>query len=169
MSELTAKFRDAFRAHPAGVALITAHVDGRPVGMTVSSLASLTLEPLSVSFSLSQLSGSAGGLAKASSFLIHLLSTEHAALADTFARKGTKRFTPEQGWDYLATGEPYLPSAPAALRARPLQVIEVGAARLIAAEVTNVLPGPAGEALLYHDRRFLGIARAETAEAAATD
>src|SRR5690554_1651928 len=165
MSELTAKFRDAFRAHPAGVALITAHVDGRPVGMTVSSLASLTLEPLSVSFSLSQLSGSAGGLARASSYLIHLLAAEHAGLADTFARKGTRRFTPEQGWDYLATGEPYLPSAPAALRARPLQVVEVGSARLIAAEVTHVLPGPVAAALVFHDRRFLSVEQARAVEA----
>lgn len=166
MSQLSAQFRDAFRAHPAGVALITAHVDGRPVGMTVSSLASLTLEPLSVSFSLSQLSGSAGGLARANSYLIHLLAPEHAGLADTFARKGTRRFTPEQGWDYLATGEPYLPSAPAALRARPLQVLKVGGARLIAAEVTNVLFGPKSGALVFHDRQFLSVEQAKALELA---
>ncbi len=169
MSQLTAQFRDAFRAHPAGVALITAHVDGRPVGMTVSSLASLTLEPLSVSFSLSQLSGSAGGLARADSYLIHLLAGEHAELADIFARKGTRRFTPEQDWDYLATGEPYLPSAPAALRARPLQVLEVGGALLIAAEVTNVLIGPRSDALVFHDRRFLSVVQAKALELAGTD
>ena len=165
MPQLTEKFRNAFRVHPAGVSIVTAHVDGRPVGMTVSSLASLTLEPLSVSFSLSQLSGSAGGLVKASSFLIHLLGEQHAELAGTFARKGTERLTEEQGWEYLATGEPYLPAAPAALRARPLAVTEVGEARLIAAEVISVIRGPDSPALVYHDRQFLSIAQLQLAAA----
>ena len=162
MPNLSDNFRHAFRMHPTGVALITARVDDRPVGMTVSSLASLSLEPPAVSFSISREVGTGADLLRASSFLIHLLSVEQTNIADIFARPGTadQRFTEEQGWDVLPTGEPYLPAALYALRAKPQGNLKVGGARLIAAEVVNILPGRAGEPLLYQNRRFLGLGNA---------
>ena len=161
MSSLTDKFRDAFRAFPAGVALITATVDERPVGMTISSLASLSLEPLALSFNVSRETGTQAELLRAPSFMIHLLAVEHAGLADAFARPDSLRFTAEQGWDVLPTGEPYLPSAPVALRVRPLDMLKVGGSTLVAAEVVGILQGPPGEPLLYQNRSFLGISRTQ--------
>lgn len=157
-STAEARFRDMFRGHPAGVALITARIDGRQEGMTISSLASVTLEPLAVSFSFSRSGGTAGEMLKASTFLIHFLRDSQADLAVAFADPAAPRFTAEQGWDVLPTGEPYLPAALGAMRVRPLSITEVGDARLVAAEVLNVLEGPAGQPLLYHDRRFLSLA-----------
>lgn len=60
MSATTEDFRAAFRTHPAGVALITATVDGEPAGLTLSSLTSLSLDPMAVAFSFSRTTGSAG-------------------------------------------------------------------------------------------------------------
>ena len=157
MPDLIEQFRNAFRGYPAGVSIVTATVDGQPVGMTMSSLSSLAIDPLSVAFSISQPGGAGSAMLNASTYLIHLLAAEQAELAGIFARKGSIRFTPEQGWDRLPTGEPWLPDAPAAIRARPLSMLKVGTAHLVVAEVLGVTFGPAADPLVYHDRTFLTV------------
>lgn len=162
MSATMEDFRDAFRTHPAGVALITATVDGEPVGLTLSSLTSLSLDPLAVAFSFSRTTGSAGKVISAPSYVIHLLGESHADLAKTFARSDGRRFTAEQEWDRLPTGEPYLRSAPHAFRARTLESVAVGQSRMIAAEILDSIPGPDDGRLVYQDRTFFSTAGART-------
>ena len=149
-----AALKDVFRLHPAGVTLITASTPRGPVGLTASSVASVALDPPTVSFSVTRATGSAGGLLSADTMLVHFLADRHADLARAFAHSGAPRFTPEQGWTSLATGEPLLPDARAAFRCRALHVVAVGSSSLVVAEVLDVLPGVAGDPLLYHDRRF---------------
>ncbi|MCW4464638.1 flavin reductase family protein [Glutamicibacter sp. MNS18] len=160
MSDVADDFRAAFRAHPAGVALITANPHGRPVGLTVSSLASLSVDPVAVSFSLTRSSGSAGAVLQAPTFMIHLLGEEHSELADAFARPDGQRFTAGQNWRELENGEPYFPLAPVAFRARMHSSLQVGPSRLIAAEVIDIHHGPASQHLLYQDRTYLGLSGA---------
>lgn len=159
MTELIDEYKAVFRTHPAGVALIAAQTPDGPVGLTASSVASLGVDPLALSFSVTRSGGSAGGILGADTFVVHLLGEEHAATADAFARSGAPRFTPEQGWSELPTGEPHLAGAPAAMRARALHVVPVGASRLVVAEVLDIVRGPESGPLLYRDRRFLSLAR----------
>lgn len=169
MPNLTDRFRNAFRTYPTGVAILSATLDGQPMGMTVSSLASLTLDPLAVSFSISNAAGAGGNFLQASGLVFNLLSEDQADLAEIFARPDAvdQRFEAGQGWDYLPTGEPYHPAAMWSLRARQLGNIETGSARLVAAEVLNILPGSGQGPLLYHNRTFLGLA--DTKEAVASE
>nr|WP_243752054.1 flavin reductase family protein [Leucobacter weissii] len=147
-------FKGAFRAHPAGVAIITADTPEGPVGLTASSVASVSVEPPALSFSVTKSGGSAGGVLRAPSFLVHLLGASQAPIAEAFATSGADRFTPEQGWSFLPSGEPHLVSAPVALRARPIEIVSVGPSRLVLAEVLSVHPGPEEDRLLYQNRRF---------------
>src|SRR5690606_31370120 len=118
--------KDAFRTHPAGIALITAQTDDGPVGLTASSVASVGLDPVALVFSVTRATGSAGGILTAPTFLVHLLDSEHEETAVQFSYTGGERFTAEQGWETLPTGEPHLVHARAALRCRALQVTPVG-------------------------------------------
>lgn len=147
-------FKTAFREHPAGVALITASTADGPVGLTASSVASVGLDPVALTFSVTRATGSAGGLLSADTFLVHLLDARHVAIAGEFAVTGGERFTPEQGWQTLATGEPHLPGVRAALRCRALQVTPVGASSAVIAEVLEVISGEPGAPLVYIDRAF---------------
>ncbi|RUU84284.1 flavin reductase, partial [Mesorhizobium sp. M7A.T.Ca.TU.009.01.3.1] len=70
---MTNAFREAFRHHPAGVAVITADPGDRPVAMTVSSLISVSAAPPVVAFSLSMKSTSSEPLLRAETMVIHLL------------------------------------------------------------------------------------------------
>lgn len=144
----------AFRQHPAGVAIITAMSPSGPVGLTASSVASVAVDPAAIVFSVTRATGSAGAILAADGFVVHLIDDEHSALAQSFAVSGAERFTPEQGWSTLPTGEPYLPAARVALRCRPIQTVPVGSSTVVIAEVVEVTEGRAGRPLVYVDRRF---------------
>ncbi|WP_231580846.1 MULTISPECIES: flavin reductase family protein [unclassified Leucobacter] len=155
-TETTDRFKNAFRLHPAGVALVSGVAPDGPVGLTLSSVASVSAEPPVLSFSVTRATGSAGGILSAPSFVVHFLTSGQREVAEAFARTGAPRFTDAQGWETLPTGEPYLPSAAVALRCVAREVHPVGPSNLILADVLEVLPGADGAApLLYQDRRFL--------------
>lgn len=183
-SQQQAQFRDVFRGHPAGVTLISATVDGRPVGLTASSVSSLSLDPLSVSFSFMKDTGSAGELLRADSVLIHFLTQDQADVAATFAapsgggavastmkteKTTTKsedphtdatvsdRFDAAHGWTTSPTGEPLLPGCRAVMRARYISTMPAGRSTLVAAEVLDVLEqDPEAEPLLFMGHKFYG-------------
>ena len=145
--------KGAFRRYPTGVAVISAAGPDGPVGLTASSVASVSLDPPALSFSVMG-TRSARALLAAPSFVVHLLGTAHASLAREFARTGGARFTPEQGWGTLPTGEPILPGALAALRGTPLHRVPVGDSTLVIANVLEVFPGPDGGRLVHHAGGF---------------
>ena len=153
-AEMADQFKGVFRHHPAGVSLVSATAPDGPVGLTLSSVASVSAEPAVLVFSVTKATGSAGGILAAPSMVVHFLAVGQEGIADAFARSGQPRFTPEQGWQTLPTGEPYLPAARAALRCTVRETLSVGGSALVLADVLDVLPGRQGEPLLYHDRRY---------------
>ncbi len=153
-SDLATDFKAAFREHPAGVALITAQSAEGPVGLTASRVASVAVDPPTLVFSVTRATGSAGLILAADTFLVHLLDSRHAAVAQEFAVSGGERFTPEQGWQQLPTGEPYLAGARSALRCRAATTVPVGSSTLIVAEVLDIFVDAAAEPMIYHDREF---------------
>jgi flavin reductase (DIM6/NTAB) family NADH-FMN oxidoreductase RutF len=152
------RLKSAFRRFPTGVAVISANGPDGPVGLTASSVASVSLVPPALSFSVMG-TPSALAILAAPSFVVHLLGSRHAALAADFSRTGGPRFTPDQGWSTLPTGEPFLPGALAALRAAPLHRLPVGDSTLVVASVLEVFDGPEDGPedgpLVYHARRFI--------------
>jgi flavin reductase (DIM6/NTAB) family NADH-FMN oxidoreductase RutF len=153
---LASAFRDAFRHHPTGVAVVTARDGaGAPVGLTASSVASVSLTPPALVLSISHRTSAAAALLHADSFLVHLLEARNVDLARRFATSGAERFGPATRWTPLATGEPWLPEAPTALRCHPLTRTPVGDATVVVAEVAGVRSsGRAGPPLVHHDRGF---------------
>lgn len=148
------RLKAAFRTHPAGIAIITAATQAGPVGLTASSVASVAVDPAAIMFSVTRATGSAGALLDADTFVVHLIDEDHTDLAQSFATSGADRFTPEQGWIALDSGEPHLPGARAALRCHALHTIPVGSSTVVIAEVLDVVAGPSGRPLVYLDRRF---------------
>lgn len=144
----------AFREHPAGIAVITAETPEGPVGLTASSVASVGIDPPAIAFSVTRATGSAGGILNANSFLVHLVDARHVEIAKSFAVSGAERFTEEQGWAMLPTGEPYMPGTRVALRCRVLHTLGVGSSVVVVAEVLEALFGESGVGMIYKDRVF---------------
>lgn len=152
---LTADFKAAFGGHPAGVAIITANSATGPVGITASSVASVSAEPPLLAFSLAAQSGSAAALAVADTVVVHLLSTDDLDLARIFADSRSERFTESMPWTRLESGEPLLMHGGFALHCKILSRTPAGGSLLLAAEVLNIIaPASTGAPLVYHSRTF---------------
>ena len=154
-------FRHAFRHHPAGVAIVTADVGDGPVAMTVSSVASVSIDPPTLVFSASPHSSSTPTIRRAETVVVHLLASDQVQLAKLGARSGAARFGDDVQWSRLPTGEPYYPMANSWLRGRVIKRVDVSGATLIVVEAieakprahesgTRTEPSP----LVYHNRKW---------------
>ncbi len=150
-------FKDAFRAHPAGIAVITAQGPQGPVGLTASSVTSVSAEPPVLAFSVSTASASAAAVVAADTLVVHLLGADQLGIAQLFATRGADRFGTAVDWHPLPTGEPLLTDAPWALRCRILHRLPVGGSMILAAEVESIEQGTdddGGAPLVYHNRSY---------------
>jgi len=152
----------AFRQHAAGVAVVTAEVDGRPVALTVSSLASVSDEPALALVSVARSTGSGGRLATASSLVVHLLGADDHRLAVRCADPTVAdRFADPATWRRLPSGEPCFVGPPVLLRGEVVDRRSYGGSMVLVFAVTAVhhqegRDGTSGAAapLVYHDRRW---------------
>lgn len=104
-------FRDACGQFATGVTVVTTlGADGRPVGLTVNSFASVSLEPPMVLFCLGNTSETLPAFDAGNGFVVHVLSEAQRFLSMKFAAKGTDRF---EGilWDPGVNGNPVIPGA----------------------------------------------------------
>jgi flavin reductase (DIM6/NTAB) family NADH-FMN oxidoreductase RutF len=78
--------RETLGAYPTGVTIVTAHAaNGRPVGLTVNSFASLSLDPPLLLWSLANRSPNLRAFRTASHFAINVLAEHQAEMARRFA------------------------------------------------------------------------------------
>lgn len=164
-------FKAAFRNHPAGVAVITADAGHGPVGLTATSVTSVSANPPLLIFSLSAHSSSGPALNAASTVVVHLLGESHLELAKTFATSGIDRFADASTWSRLPTGEPFLPSASTWMRGKIVNRMDVGDSLIIAAEILEVhLPDEStrlpenSRPLVYYNRTWHALSDSSTIE-----
>jgi flavin reductase (DIM6/NTAB) family NADH-FMN oxidoreductase RutF len=154
-------FKNVFREHPAGVAFITADPgDGfAPAALTATSLISLSAEPPTMAFSLSDRSSSAPALRKATSVVVHFLDAESLHLARLGSTSGIDRFADAELWGRLETGEPYFKDARVWVQATVVGRLDVTGATIVAVEGRRIggrILGQAGPTtpLVYVDRTW---------------
>lgn len=152
-----ADFKLAFRNHAAGVAVVTADAGDGPVGLTATSVFSVSAEPPLLVFSVSSTSSSAPTLRAADTVVVHLLGADQIELAKLCATSGIDRFADRAIWERLVTGEPVFPSAHAWIRGKVINRMEAGTSTVIAVYALQAkLPDEAGDAppLVYHNRAY---------------
>jgi len=154
-------FKAAFRNHPAGVSVVTADPGDGPVGLTATSVFSVSANPPLLVFSLSGNSSSAPALRRAETVVVHLLGADQIELAKTFSTSGIDRFADTSIWTRLVTGEPVLPNANAWLRGKVVNQMEAGDSTVVAVQVLQVnIPDAESRAaeqshpLVYHNRTW---------------
>lgn len=153
-------FKDVFRGHPGGVAVITADAGERPVALTATSVSSVSAEPPLLTFSISALSSASATLARADTVVVHLLDADDLDLAKLGAASGVDRFADTARWARLATGEPVFTGVRAWVRCAVIGRMDAGSSTVIAAhalESTVTRGGPGDDepnALVYHNRTW---------------
>jgi DNA-binding SARP family transcriptional activator/flavin reductase (DIM6/NTAB) family NADH-FMN oxidoreductase RutF len=99
------RLRDAYGRFATGVALVTAEVDGTPLGLIVSSFAAVSLQPPLVSFCPARDSLTWRRMRTARRFAVHVLAAGHGDYVRRAAVPGADRFDPEVLRDSLAVIE----------------------------------------------------------------
>eukprot|EP01035_Chromulina_nebulosa_P028050 gene28050-36962_t len=116
--------RDAFGCFTTGVTIVTTlDRDGRPVGFTANSFASVSLDPPLALICVGNEASCLPALDASGVFVVNVLHVDQQALAAQFARRGADRFegvTPET-WH---TGAPVLPGCMANFECRAEQSID---------------------------------------------
>jgi flavin reductase (DIM6/NTAB) family NADH-FMN oxidoreductase RutF len=152
-------FRHAFRHHPAGVAVVTAEAGDGPVAMTLSSVASVEVDPPALVFSASRRSSATTTICRADTLVVHFLVSDNLDIAELGARTGVDRFGNDVDWGRLPTGESYYPAANSWLRGRVVDRIDVHGSVLVIVEAIDAKPRSEKAAaepspLVYHNRKW---------------
>ena len=114
----TAEFRHALGCFATGVTVVTAVAeDGTPVGLTVNSFNSLSLDPPLVLWSLGTGSPLLGAFERASHFAVNILAEDQTELSQRFALRAVDKFSDLKLRPGLG-GAPLLPDCVAWLECR---------------------------------------------------
>ena len=150
------RFRDAMRRTASGVAVLASDGPAGRVGLTVSTLCSLSLEPPSVIACVHRGSTALPAILENGVFTANVLCHGQAGVAEAFAGQAAAwrddRFR-SAAWSALATGAPALEGALATFDCRVSTTFEFGSHTIVIGEVVDVTLG-GDEPLVYSDRAF---------------
>jgi flavin reductase (DIM6/NTAB) family NADH-FMN oxidoreductase RutF len=148
------ELRRFFRRHAAGVGVITAMSSGVPVGLLVTSLASVSSEPPLISFNVALSSSSWPGLEGAAHIGVHVLALEQRDLADRFARSGADRFAPPTSWWAGPHGVPVVNGSAAWSVARIEERLPIADHVIVVARLLHIGVDVQAEPLVHHDGAY---------------
>jgi flavin reductase (DIM6/NTAB) family NADH-FMN oxidoreductase RutF len=149
------QFKLAFRHHAAGVAVVTADAGDGPVGITATSVFSVSAEPPLLVFSISGRTSSAPTIRRADTLVVHLLGRDQLDIARLCSTSGVDRFADAAIWDRLPTGEPYFRAPRIRIRGKVINRMEAGDSTVIAVHALDaVVPDDDHDPLVYHDRTW---------------
>jgi flavin reductase ActVB len=154
-----ARFRDSMALVAASVSVVcTVDATGRPHGLTVSSLCSLSMHPPLVLICLQRGSSTVRALCESERFAVSVLGRGQVAMARRFAAHSGDRFSTGNGGNEgilspEAIGAPVLEGALAWLQCRRHRLMEAGDHTILIGLVEEAVTHP-GRPLVYYDRDY---------------
>ncbi|HST86704.1 MAG TPA: flavin reductase family protein [Kineosporiaceae bacterium] len=148
------ELRRIFRRQAATVAVVTTSHHGLPVGLLVTSLASVSASPPLVSFNVARTSSSWPALEVAEHLGVHVLAAEQEELATRFARTGVDRFGAPTSWTPGPHGIPLIQGTAAWAVAVVEERFEVGDHVIVVARLRHAGASDDVGPLLHHDGEY---------------
>jgi len=161
------EFRGAMRQLAGGVSVITAGRGDDVSGMTVTSVASLAVDPPSLIVSINRASSSWPLLERYRAFGVNILKADQLAIAERFdgrnGLKGAARFSGAQ-WTQLASGVPLLRGALAAIDCEVEDIVERHSHALVIGRVLDLELSEPAAALAYWQGQYVALDKDEDAQ-----
>ena len=151
--------RAAFGRFATGVAFVTAAVDGKPAGLIVNSLASVSLEPPLVSFCPARDSLTWSRMRRGGRFAVNVLGRRHEGFARRATPAGADRFA-GLDWEPGRGGAPVLADALAALECDIVAEHLAGDHWIVLGRVERLHTSPGADPLVFFDGAFTALAPA---------
>ncbi len=158
------RFRQVMGRFATGVTVVTTFSEGRPQGITVNALSSVSLEPPLVMVALDRRRFITPMVRLHGRYAVNVLGEGQQGLSDCFAHAAVKPGREDfcgAAWHEGTTGLPLIDDAIATLEATVVQTFSAGDHDLFIGRVDALDDeGPGGDAvgpLLYFRRRYLRI------------
>lgn len=148
------EFRNALGRFATGITVITSlNEQGEPLGVTVNSFSSVSLDPPLVLFSLACVGGHCQEFVTAGRFAVNVLTPGQRHLSDRFSMTRDNRF---EGIEFVPgeNGCPVFPGSLSVFECETFAVHEGGDHSVFICRVTHVGHGDDGEALLFHKGQY---------------
>lgn len=145
-------YRRALGHFPSGVVVVTAIVEGLPVGLTCQSFFAASLDPPLVGLAPSHASTTWPSLANATSMCVNILDREQEQLARIFSASGVDRFA-DVDWVLGPGGAPRLEGAHAWIDVLPHSTFDAGDHLIALLRVSHLDTAP-GEPLIFYRSGF---------------
>jgi flavin reductase (DIM6/NTAB) family NADH-FMN oxidoreductase RutF len=143
-------FRHALGQFATGVTIVTtADAQGHPVGLTISSFNSVSLEPPLVLWSLGHRAASLPIFQQCTHYAIHVLAAEQQVLAQRFATRGVDKFA-GLDWQPNAQGVPLITGAAAVFECTHRNRHDEGDHTIFVGQVQHCQHLQGARPLLYH-------------------
>lgn len=141
-------FRDALSRYPTGVTLVTAFHEGRALGVTVNSFASVSLDPPLILWSAAKDTERCRIFTAAEHFAVNILAADQRDLAEACAGEPDLQ---SLGARWLGSATPLIDGAIAQLVCRRWAVHPGGDHEIILGEVTAIHEPRRAAALTFHE------------------
>ena len=153
-------FKDIMGNYPTGVTVVTTNTgSGVPVGLTVNSFASVSLDPLMLLWSIDHRVSSLKEFTEGGKFAVHVLAGDQLDLCKVFASSHEDRFS-TCDWNQSENGLPIIEGSFGVFECKTFKVIEAGDHTVLIGEVIDLKVDSSKDPMLYH-RRVLGAIPAE--------
>lgn len=156
-----AAFRRGFRHVPTvvTVVLFEQHDEAKPVGITIGSFVSLSLEPPLVCFNIMKSARIHPTAMEAKDFVVHVLRDDQSDLSDRFAMP---HYSKDDQLAGVGTadgpfGYPVLDDALVRFDCSMEQIHDAGDHSILVGRILNIEEGKGGRPVVYHQRAYHAI------------
>lgn len=147
------EFKKALGNYPTGVTVVTTlDKQNNPIGLTVNSFASVSLEPLLILWSIDKKSSSYPVFLEVEKFVVNILADNQAEICSLFASKEQNRFS-QCNWEKSERQLPLISGALSQLECNTVQRIDAGDHIIFIGEVIDI-HNEDKNPLLYHKRNM---------------
>ncbi|MBF0359288.1 MAG: flavin reductase family protein [Magnetococcales bacterium] len=154
-------FRQAMRRLAASVSVLTANVEEGRQGITLTSVASLSFDPLSLVVCIGETAAIRPHLTEGLPIAINLLKSSHKEVSDAFAwsKKGEEKFT-VGSWESDDSGRLILIDAQAAMLGVVDKIVPYGSHIVVVLRIEETRVAEAVDPLLYADGSYFRLGEA---------
>jgi flavin reductase (DIM6/NTAB) family NADH-FMN oxidoreductase RutF len=152
-------FRDALGCFATGIAVVTSlEPEGTPVGVTVNSFSSVSLDPPLVQFCLGRAARSFDAFTRAPAFAVNVLAADQQDLSQRFSRRDLQERWEGVAWETWDTGVPLLRGCLAGIECDREALLDGGDHVIVLGRVRRLASHADGLPLLYFRGGYVDVA-----------
>lgn len=146
-------YRRALGHFSTGVAVVAASHDDAPIGLTINSFGSVSLEPAWILWNIDEGSVCFDAFCRIKRFAVHVLTTNQQAIAERFADSTEGKFS-SIDWGYDDDGVPVIAGCLARFQCRSRGLQRIGDHRIIFGAVQHYSLAQGGSPLVFAQGRY---------------